>query len=92
MPTQCTPPDLLFEPLGKRSVVAAFDGGSIASDAGGLLLREVEAKFGFLEQFARCFTDHRDPDRSEHSVLEYEDCDELKLLIIDRLQAIPMAA
>jgi len=50
--------------------VAAFDGGSIASDAGGLLLREVEAKFGFLEQFARCFTDHRDPDRSEHSVLE----------------------
>jgi hypothetical protein len=27
-----------------------------------------------------------------NNVLEYEDCDELKLLIIDRLQAIPMAA
>ena len=70
MTTQCTSPDLAFEPLGAREVVAGFDGGTVTSDAGGLLLREVEAKFGFLAQFARCFTDYRDPDKTEHTLLE----------------------
>jgi hypothetical protein len=59
-----------LEPLGRRQVVAAFDGGAVTSDAGGLLLREVEAKFGFVERFARCFTDHRDPDRVEHPLVD----------------------
>jgi hypothetical protein len=68
--TQCTPTALAFHDLGTRPVVASFDGGTITSDAGGLLLREVEARFRFLEQFARCFTDHRDPDRTEHTLLE----------------------
>jgi len=68
VPTQCTTPDLLFEPLGARHVVASFDGGAVTSDAGGLLLREVEARFRFVEQFARCFSDHRDPDRVEHTL------------------------
>jgi hypothetical protein len=68
--TQRNAPDLLFHDLGPRQVVASFDGGAVTSDAGGLLLREVEAKFHFLEQFARCFTDHRDPDKTEHSLLE----------------------
>jgi len=35
-----------------------------------LLLREVEGKFGFIERFAQCFTDHRDPDSIEHTVLD----------------------
>lgn len=70
MTTECTSPDLAFEPLGARDVIARFDGGTVTSDAGGLLLREVEAKFRFLEQFARCFTDHRDPDKTEHSLVE----------------------
>jgi hypothetical protein len=68
--TQCNPPDLLFQPLGSRDVVARFDGGAVTSDAGGLLLREVEAKFHFIEQFAQCFTDHRDPDLVEHTLTE----------------------
>jgi hypothetical protein len=68
--TQCHAPDLLFQDLGPRQVVASFDAGAVTSDAGGLLLREVEAKFHFLAQFARCFTDHRDPDKTEHSLLE----------------------
>jgi len=50
--------------------VARFDGGSITSDGGGVLLREVERRTGILEQFAACFTDHRDPRFIEHSVLE----------------------
>lgn len=68
--TECSPSVFEFQSLGRRSVVAAFDGGKITSDAGGLLLREVEAKFGFVERFAACFTDHRDADLIEHSLLD----------------------
>jgi DDE family transposase len=68
--TECIAPALSFQPLGPRQVVAAFDGGHVTSDAGGLLLREVEHQFRFVEQFAACFTDHRHPDRTEHSLLE----------------------
>jgi hypothetical protein len=50
--------------------VARFDGGPITSDAGGLLLREVEQHTGIIRQFAACFTDHRDEDLIEHSVEE----------------------
>jgi Transposase DDE domain group 1 len=68
--TQCSQPELLFQDLGSREVVARFDGGQVSSDAGGLLLREVETKFQFIEQFARCFTDHRDPELVEHTLVE----------------------
>jgi hypothetical protein len=50
--------------------VAAFDGGHVTSDAGGLLLREVEAKFHFIDQFARSFSDFRDPQLVEHSLVD----------------------
>ena len=52
------------------SLTARFDGGTITSDAGGLLLREVEAQTGLLADLARCFDDHRDPELIEHSVEE----------------------
>jgi hypothetical protein len=35
-----------------------------------LLLREVEKRTGIVAQFAACFTDHRDPERLEHTVRE----------------------
>lgn len=68
--TQCTPLSFGFQALGTRQVTAAFDGGKITSDAGGVLLRELETKCNFVGQFARCFTDHRDPDRIEHAVVD----------------------
>jgi hypothetical protein len=68
--TQCNRDELLFQDLGHRDVVARFDGGKVTSDAGGLLLREVEAQFRFIEQFAHCFTDYRDPDLVEHTLPE----------------------
>ena len=46
-----------FQELGTRRVVAAFDGGRITSDAGALLLREVDVRSGILEQFAACFNE-----------------------------------
>ena len=70
MQTECNPKQLHFQGLGTRDVVAAFDGGTISSDAGALLLREVERARGFLKRFARCFVDERDPWYIEHSVRE----------------------
>ena len=70
MNTECTAVQLEFPGVGRRRLVARFDGGAISSDAGALLLKEVEARTGLLAGAARCFVDHRDPERIEHSVEE----------------------
>ena len=70
MDTQCNQESLQFHPLFRREVRGQFDGGTITSDAGGLLLREVEKRAGIIAQFAACFQDYRDPGRVEHQVKE----------------------
>ena len=70
MVTECSGKEFVFQGLGNRLVTARFDGGAITSDAGGLLLREVETKTGLLRRLAACFTDYRDPDLVEHTVYE----------------------
>lgn len=70
METQCNSAYLDFPMLGRREVLADFDGGAITSDGGALLLRQVEQLTGIVRQFAACFTDHRDPGRIEHTVEE----------------------
>ena len=70
MTTECNAESFLFQPLGRREVVARFDGGTITSDAGALLLRETERITGIIRRLASCFTDHRDPERIEHTVEE----------------------
>src|SRR4051812_23246994 len=66
--TQCKPKPIEFHTLGSREIVAQFDGGDITSDAGGMLLREVEQRTGILKQFAECFTDYRKAEAVEHPV------------------------
>jgi hypothetical protein len=68
MQTECIPAQLEFEGVGKRRVVAGFDGGAITSDAGGLLLRETDRAVGLLERIAACFDDGRSPDQLVHSL------------------------
>lgn len=68
--TECTTQRLLFHEHERREVTAAFDGGRITSDGGGLLLREVERRFGVVRSFVGCFVDHRDPEAIEFSVGE----------------------
>lgn len=68
--TECTQSRFEFHGLGRREIVASFDGGDITSDAGGLLLREVERQTGLLRRLAECFVDHRDPELIEHSLPE----------------------
>lgn len=70
MQTQCTPTQLEFHPLDRRKVVGRFNGGTITSDGGSLLLREVEKRVGIIEQFSKCFKDLRKPDLIEHTVSE----------------------
>ena len=45
--TECNQKSFGFHQLGRRDVVAGFDGGDITSDAGGLLLREVAESDGY---------------------------------------------
>jgi hypothetical protein len=66
--TECKPERYEFHGLGNREVVGHFDGGDITSDAGGLLLREVEQRTGIMKRIAACFTDYRDPQLIEHTV------------------------
>src|SRR4051812_11852013 len=70
MGTQCNPAYLDFPMLGSRQVLADFDGGAISTDGGALLLRETERLTGIIRQFAACFTDHRNPDLTEHTAEE----------------------
>jgi hypothetical protein len=69
MGTECITEQMEFQQLGRRGVIGRFNGGRISSDAGGLLLREVENRVQILKRLARdCFRDYRDPDRIEHPV------------------------
>jgi len=98
--TECTPQSLEFHQLGRREITARFDAPAITSDAGGLLLRELDAKFGFIEQFAECFDDFRSPLFTVHSLQEllsqrifgialgYEDLNDHDQLRHDPLMAV----
>lgn len=70
MGTECTQREFAFQEHSGREVIGKFDGGKITTDAGAVLLREVEKRLGIVRQFAACFTDHRDGRFVEHSVEE----------------------
>jgi hypothetical protein len=68
--TDCIQSSFGFEDCGSRQVLASFDGGTISSDGGSLLLRETDRRLNLLPRLSECFVDRRDPERIEHSVLE----------------------
>jgi Transposase DDE domain group 1 len=55
-------------PVEGRQVVAAFDGGTITSDAGALLLGETDRAIRLTDRFASCFIDARMAELVEHEV------------------------
>lgn len=97
--TECSQTSFHFATKFRREAVARFDGGTITTEAGALLLHRIEEKTGILRQFARCFRDYRKPELIEHSVAElvrqrvygltlgYEDLNDH-----DRLRADPLLA
>ena len=100
METQCKTEQLEFHAFGRREVIGKFDGEMISSDGGALLLREVEQRTGILSRLAQQFTDHRNPERTEHTLdelvtqrvmaiaLGYEDLNDHDALSADQLLAV----
>ena len=98
--TECNQSSFGFEACGSRDIVARFDGGTISSDGGSLLLRETDKRLNLLARLAGCFLDARNQDLVEHSVLEmvsqrvyglalgYEDLNDHEQLRTDPLFAI----
>lgn len=90
---------MLFADLGARQVVADFSGGTLSTDAGALLLRQVDAHLGLTQSLAECFDDGRSQSWVEHSVrqmlaqrlyglaLGYEDINDHQRLRLDPLLA-----
>jgi hypothetical protein len=90
--------DMLFEiPFGGKTIIASFDGGSLSSDGGLLLLRQVDKKLGLTKRLAGCIRDGRDQSKVVLSIAEmlsqrvfgiaagYEDCNDH-----DTLKSDPM--
>ena len=68
--TECIQSSFGFAGCGRREVVARFDGGTISSDGGALLLRQTDKRLNLLQRLAACFLDGRSQDQVEHSVVE----------------------
>ena len=81
----------------RKKLTADFDGGSLSSDGGLLLLREAERGLGIASRLAGAIRDRRDPARVDHALPEllktrmfaiacgYEDANDL-----DRLRHDPL--
>lgn len=70
MKTECNIKSVHFAKVKCREVQAAFDGASITSDAGLLLLRECNNKYKITQKFSECFMDYRVPEYCQHSVYQ----------------------
>ena len=100
MQTECSAEPSVFGQVERRPVVAAFDGGALTSDAGGLLLGAADRSLKLVRRLAGCFRDARDPRLVEHSVatlvgqrvygiaLGYEDLNDHDELRHDPLMAV----
>jgi hypothetical protein len=53
MQTECTTKRFEFEAVQRRAVVAGFDCGDITSNAGGLLLGQMDRGLGLVRRFTR---------------------------------------
>ncbi len=77
--TDCITQPLLFASLGRRKVEADFNGGHLTSDAGMLLLREVDRRIGLIDALTDCIADPREASKITH---------DLRTLLAQRILAI----
>lgn len=95
--TECNRKPVGFSSLKRRNVVADFAGGTITSDAGGLLLREVDRRLGLTRALSAAIPDPRNPQLTVHEqrtmiaqrvlgiALGYEDLNDHQTLRTDPL-------
>jgi len=68
--TDDTPLPFDLPAVRRKKLTVDFNGGNQSSDAGLLLLREAERKFGVCRRLAAAMPDRRDPDRIRHEMFE----------------------
>ena len=54
--------------LKGKNIIANFEGGKITSDAGIVLMAELDKKLKITARFAECFQDYRHPSYVDYSV------------------------
>ena len=67
--TNCNSGKVGFSKLKNRKVIADFTGGEITSDAGCLLIREIDKKLKITESIAPVIQDKRDSSKVKHTTL-----------------------
>jgi hypothetical protein len=77
--TDCNPEPLRFASLGRKAIVADFRGGRLTTDAGALLLRELERPLGLFDALDAAIPDPRLPELIVH---------EQRTLLAQRITAI----
>lgn len=100
MPTDCSAIPDAFGTVAGRRVVGSFDGGTITSDAGALLLGSTDRALRLVDRLAGCFRDSRKQELVEHEVatlvgqrvfglaLGYEDLNDHDQLRHDPMMAV----
>ena len=66
--TECIQSSFEFAGRGRRTAVARFDGGTMSSDGGAVLLQRTEQRLKLLRRAATCFQDRRKPWLVKHGV------------------------
>jgi len=59
--TDCNKQTIQFSSLKNKKISADFNGGTLTSDAGVLLLREVDKHIGLIDAIDKCIPDQRNP-------------------------------
>ena len=85
----------IIRPDFNRAIMIDFQGATISSDTGFILLREVDDRFRIIDPMKDCLEDLRSPTHTRHSMVQmvrqrvyqiaagYEDCNDADYLRID---------
>ena len=65
---QATPDGLLVDTIDHKPVLLDFQGGRLSSDAGLLLIGQVDGHLGLTQALASVLDDQRDPNRTRHTM------------------------
>ncbi|MBW1707614.1 MAG: IS1380 family transposase [Deltaproteobacteria bacterium] len=84
-----------LRPDFNRRIKLNFQGAKLSSDTGFLLLREIDERFGIIDEIAEGLLDSRSPGHTRHSIVQmirqrvyqmaagYEDCNDADFLRVD---------